>query len=179
MNTPLGTPNSIIEFLSRSQVIASAGFNFTRAYGSFSSSLSQILPIVPNVYTATYTTTDLVGGGMILNGGGNSILIPIGGTYRVITSIQLDKGGGGGSVGDVFVWFAVDGVAVPNSATKSQLTNLIETVMTVEVLVSCFAGQLISIQLQGATGTERIFAEPASNGRPAIPSIITIVQRVA
>jgi len=153
---------------------------FPSCYGSFSSTQTQSLALAPAVTSITYNTTDLSAGGVRLNGATPtaSIYVPGDGTYRVMFSVQLNKTSGGGSTGDVYLWVAVNGTAVPNSATKTAVSNAIEQVMTVEVLVTARAGDLISIQSNATNGGEEALAEVASGSRPAVPSIITIVQRI-
>jgi hypothetical protein len=181
MNTPLRNPNSTVEFLTATQVSkAFTEFNFAKAHGSFSSTETQNIPLLPSSMSLTYDTTDLVGGGMILSGSlpSGSIRIPHSGTYRVITSVQLDKTSGGGG-GEVDIWFAVDGVPVPNSATKTELTNQIEVVMTVEVLLGLTSGQEVSVEIASNSADCRALSVVASPPVPVIPSVITIVQRIA
>jgi hypothetical protein len=152
----------------------------TSCFGSFSSTQTQSLVVAPNATPLSYNTVDIAQGGVVLSGATPtaSIYIPGNGVYRVITSVQIDKTSGGGNVGDAFLWFGVNGTAVPNTATKTQITNNTEIVMTVEVLLSLNTGDLISIVGQGATGGEQAVAYVASGIRPTIPSIITIVQRI-
>lgn len=152
---------------------------FTPCCGSFSSTTTQNFAIAPAVTSLTYNTTDLSQGGVALSGATPtaSIRVPGDGTYRVITSVQLHKTTGLPS--DAYIWFAVNGTPVPNSATKTQLTNATETVMTVEVLLVLTASDLVSIQAQGTTAGDQALAEVATAPRPAVPSIITIVQRIA
>lgn len=160
---------------------AEMGLGFPAAYGSFSSTQTQSIVIAPTVTSITYNTTDLAGGGVALSGATPtpSIRVPGNGVYRVITSVQLNKQPSGGSTGDVYIWFAVNGTAVPNSATKSAISNNIEQVMTVEVLLTLNAGDLVSIQSQATDLGQQALAEVATATVPAIPSIITIVQRIA
>lgn len=150
-------------------------------YGSFSSTQTQSIATAPAVTSLTFNTTDIAGGGLALSGATPtaSIRVPVTGVYRVMFSVQLNKQASGGSTGDVYVWVAVNGTAVPNSATKTAVSNAIEQVMTVEVLVSANATDLISIQTNATNGGEEALAEVASGARPAVPSIITIVQRIA
>jgi len=148
-------------------------------FGSFSSTTSQNIALAPSVTSFTYDTTDVTAGGVRLDGAlpTPSIYVPGTGTYRIITSVQLDKTSGMGP-GEGYVWFAINGTAIPNTATKTQINNNTEVVMTVEVLYSAAAGDLISIQSNATNGNERALAEAASSPRPAVPSIITIVQRI-
>lgn len=150
-------------------------------YGSFSSSTTQNFAVAPSVTSITYNTTDIAGGGLALSGTTPtaSIRVPVTGVYRVMFSVQLNKTAGGGPTGDVYIWVAVNGTAVPSSGTKTKVSNTIEQVMTVEVLVSANATDLISIQANATNGNEQALAEAASGSRPAVPSIITIVQRIA
>lgn len=150
-------------------------------FGSFSSTQTQSIATAPTVTSLTYDTTDEALGGLVLQGTipTEFIYVPVSGIYRVMFSVQLNKQPSGGSTGDVYIWVAVNGTAVPNSATKSAVSNAIEEVMTVEVLVSANAGDRISIQADATNGGEEALAEPASGSRPAVPSIITIVQRIA
>lgn len=182
MNTPLRNPNSTVEFLTATQISgAFAEFNFAKAFGSFSSTQTQPIAQLPTPTSLTYDTTDLAGGGMILAGTPPTadILIPHGGTYRVIVSIQLDKQSGGASTGQVDVWFAVDGVAVPKTAGKTELTNNIEVVLTFEVLLNLAGGQRVSVVAGANVPTARALAVATAPPVPSIPSIITIVQRIA
>ena len=149
-------------------------------FGSFSSTTTQSIATAPAVTSLTYNTTDITRGGVALSGATPtaSIRVPAAGVYRILYSAQLNKQPSGGSTGDVYVWCALNGTAIPNTATKSAVSNAIEEVMTVEVLVSAVAGDLISIQANATNGGEEVLAEVASGSRPAIPSIITIVQRI-
>jgi hypothetical protein len=179
MTTPTDNPNSVMDFLIRSQVVQQAGFSFQQAYGSFSSTQTQSIATAPSRTALTYDTTDLAGGGMILSGSTPTpfINIPLGGTYRVITSVQLNRSGGGNA--DTYVWFSVDGTPVPNTATKTHLGSATESVMTVEVLLPLFAGQRVSVETNAQGSGNEALAEVASPPQPAVPSIITIVQRIA
>lgn len=183
MNTiPIGNPNAVVEFLNRSASIQASQFSFQQAYGSFSSTQTQSIAVLPNRTALTYNTTDLAGGGVILSGSTPTadILLPASANYRVITSVQLDKQAGGASTTDIYVWFALDGTAVPNTATKTQIANGEEVVMTVEVLLTIQAGQTLSIQAGADTTNARALAVSAGSPvPPAVPSIITIVQRIA
>lgn len=169
-----------VAFLTGTQVGNKLSIVFPHVYGSFSSTQTQPIP-TGSAVMLTYDTVDIAGGGLILGGGLPSPFINVSsaGVYRVITSVQLNKQAGGGSSGDVYMWFSVDGVAVPNSATKYAVTNTFEACLTVEVMVSLTSGQRISVMATATNGGEEILAEPPIlPNASAVPSIITIVQRV-
>jgi hypothetical protein len=171
-----------LAFLTATQVGERLKDVFPASYGSFSSTQTQ--PIAVNSPTSlSYDTIDLTGGGVTLTGlivPTPNISVASAGVYRVIISVQLNKSGGGGSSGDVYIWFAVDGVAVPNTATKTAVSNSVEQVMTVEVLLNLTANQRISVVASSTNGGEQILAEaPTIPSAPRLPSIITIVQRIA
>jgi hypothetical protein len=177
-------PNQVVEFLTRTQTATLlGGIVFPHVYGQFSSSQTQSIAQAPNRTSLTYDTTDLAGGGLILQGSGvpptPNILISTSGVYRVITSVQVNKVAGGSTTEECFIWFAIDGNPVPNSATKTEVANSTEVLMTVEILLSLQAGQSVSVQAN-ANGTRiQAVAYPFNTPQPAIPSIITVVQRIA
>jgi hypothetical protein len=170
-----------VEFLTRTQLAGLNAFVFNQAYGSFSSSHTQPFAVAPNRTALTYDRTDLAGGGMILGGATPTadILLPAPANYRAITSVQLNNTNN--TKGFVYIWFSLDGVPIPNTATKSAIDKGNELVMTVEVLFTATAGQRLSVEGYGTINGEEALAEMSANPSvaPDIPSIITIVQRIA
>ena len=146
------------------------------AYGSFSSTQTQVvtqnvvLPIV-------FNTVDIVPAGVTCVVPSPNILINVGGVYRVLASLQCDRTMGGN--GELDMWIAVNGTAVPNSATKLQINQNEELVMTVEWLVTLAIGNTVSINLFSPNIGMRALAVAAAPPVPAIPSIITTIQRIA
>jgi hypothetical protein len=121
-------------------------------------------------------------GGFALNAG--NIVIPTTGTYRVFTSIQLDKSGGGVSPCDF--WVAVNGLDIPNSASQVVVNGQTgETLATVEIILQLNATNQIGVVFASSDNTmaATYFGAqtnpPGPYTRPAVPSIITNIQRIA
>jgi hypothetical protein len=151
---------------------------FTPAYGSFSSTQTQAL--TSNVaLPIVYDTADLTPVGMTCALAPSSdIVITRAGTYKCLASAQCDKTSGGGA-GDLEMWVAVNGTAVPNSATRLAINQNIEQVMTVEWFLDVSAGDAVSVNTYSPDSGLQLLAVPASSPVPAIPSIITTVLRIA
>jgi hypothetical protein len=151
---------------------------FTPAYGSFSSTQTQAL--TSNVaLPVVYDTADLTPVGMTCALAPSSdIVITRAGTYKCLASAQCDKTGGGGA-GDLEMWVAVNGTAVPNSATRIAINANQETVMTVEWFLDVSAGDAVSVNTYSPDNGLQLLAVAASSPVPAIPSIITTVLRIA
>lgn len=171
-----------IDFLTRTETIRRLNSASGSVYGSFSSTQTQNIATIPSTPTSfTYNTSNITSTGVALVGSTPSAFIEVGtaGVYRAMTSVQLNKSGGGGSTGDVYVWFAVNGNAVPNSATKMAVANSNEAVMAMETLLVLSAGDRISVRANSTNGGEQALAEASSGAIPAVPSIKTVVQRIA
>ena len=151
---------------------------FTPAYGSFSSTQTQAL--TSNVaLPITYDTADLTPVGMTCALAPSSdIVLTRAGTYKCLASAQCDKTSGGGA-GDLEMWVAVNGTAVPNSATRLAINQNIEQVMTVEWFLDVSAGDAVSVNTYSPDNGLQLLAVAASSPVPAIPSIITTVLRIA
>lgn len=149
----------------------------TSAYGSFSSTQTQTVPATTET-PLVYDTADLTPVGMTCSLPSADITITNAGTYKVLASVQCDKTSGGGA-GDLEMWVSLNGTAVPNSATRIQINQNTESLMTVEWFVDVLAGQTVSVSLYSSTTGLQALAVPASAPVPAIPSIITTVLRIA
>jgi hypothetical protein len=77
------------------------------------------------------------------------------------------------------MWCALDGVAVPNSATRIAINQNQEVVMTVEWFLDIAAGRNVSVVGYAVASGLQALAVTASPPVPAIPSIITTVLRIA
>lgn len=94
-----------------------------------------------------------------------------------MASIQTDRTAGGNSSLDMYP--AVNNTAVPNSATKLNLNQNQESVMTIEWFLQLEANDILSILCYSDDADNRIVAFPAASPVPAIPSIILTILRIA
>ena len=100
------------------------------------------------------------------------------GLYNFQFSAQLDKTGGSASA--VYIWPRVNGVSVPNSATKMVIDGPnAEVVPSWNFLIPLEAGSYFELAWQSSDTDVVIRAEAASGNIPAIPSIIMTVTWVS
>lgn len=154
---------------------------FTPAYCSFSASGSQAInPLFPVVapLTLRYDTQDIIPQGIaVVLPVSEELEVTLGGVYKVVASVQLDRTMGGNSEIDMYP--AVNGTAVPNSATKLNINQNEESVMTVEWFLQLNANDRVSIVLFSLNAGNQALGVPANPPVPAIPSIITTIVRIA
>ena len=149
---------------------------FPPAYGSFSSTLNQPISATTEL-PLVYDTADVTPIGMTCALPSSDITITESGTYKVLASVQCDRTVAG--QGDVEMWCSVQGTAVPNSATRINLNQNIEQVMTVEWIVSVAASEIVSVSVYSSVAGNVAASFAAAPPVPAIPSIITTVLRIA
>jgi len=150
------------------------------AYGSFSSTDTQLVnPAFPilAVLPLVYDTTDITPLGVSCATPSADIVVATTGVYKVLSSVQCDKTTIG--VGDLEMWIAVNGTAVPNSATRIAINQNIESLMAVEWFLELASGDAVSINLASLADGLRALSVAAAAPVPAIPSIITTILRIA
>lgn len=150
-------------------------FSPPASYGSFSSTQTQTVP-AGIASPVTYDTVDITPVGMALSAP-SSIRIGIAGVYKVLASAQCDRSAVGAAELDMFLQIGL--TPVPNSASKIQINQNQETVMTVEWIVELDVGDEVFVQFFSPVVGMQLLAVPAAGGVPAIPSIITTVVRIA
>lgn len=153
---------------------------YAPSVGSFYSTSSQNLPAAtqtPITYNNTSITTGIVLVGPLPS---SQIRVLTTGVYKVLFSAQLDKFGGGGT--DNFqLWFRLNGNNIPFSNSEADITQQINEVMTVEILLNMNANDIIEVIGYTTVGAVscRLLANPIDATHPvAIPSIITNIYRV-
>lgn len=100
------------------------------------------------------------------------------GIYNFQFSAQLDKTGGGAS--SVFIWPRINGVNVPNSATKVVIDGPNnEIVPAWNFVLVMESGDYFELAWESADTDVVIRAEAAASNYPAIPSIIMTVSWVS
>jgi hypothetical protein len=171
---------SVASILTRSPKTEVATQFLPIAYGSFSSTQTQLVnPAFPitAVLPLVYDTTDITPFGVSCATPSANIVVATTGVYKVLSSVQCDKTSVG--VGDLEMWIAVGGVAVPNSATRLAINQNIESLMAVEWFLELTAGDAVSINLASAVGGLQALAVASAPPVPAIPSVITTITRIA
>jgi len=150
--------------------------DMTPAYGSFSSSATQTL--TENVALPfTYDTIDITAKHIYTTDlPSANIYVTNKGVYKVLSSLQCDKTSGG--TGDMEMFCAVNGTAVPNSATRIQINQNQETLMAVEWFLELDKNDAVSIVGFSTTTGLRALSIASATPVPAIPSIITTIMRI-
>jgi hypothetical protein len=159
--------------------------DFVRAsyfnYGGFSSSVDQTGSITAGT-AMTFNATDIVDGVTLASG--SRLTVPVNGTYNIQFSAQLENVENTQEIATI--WFRVNGVDVPNSATNftvpSRKTSNIfgYGVASWNIFLDLTAGQYVEIMWLPAVASITLQHLPASTtpAYPAIPSVIATVNQV-
>lgn len=143
------------------------------AYGSFYDTTTQTAAAINTAYAMTFNTTDLSYG--VYVGSPTSRIYVVGdGVYNFQFSAQLDKTSGG--VGLVYIWFRVNGVDVPNSASQIRLqNNNAELLAAWNIILNLKSGDYFEIMWSVDDTSVILLAQAAAAPVPAIPSVILTV----
>lgn len=159
--------------------------DFVRAnyfnYGGFSSSADQTGSITAGT-AMTFNSTDIADGVTLVSG--SRLTVPVTGTYNIQFSAQFENIENTQEL--VTIWFRVNGVDVPNSATNitipSRKTSNIYgyAVASWNIFLNLTANQYVEIMWLPAIASVTLQALPAgvSPAYPAIPSVIATVNQV-
>lgn len=144
-----------------------------KRYGAFHSTQLQTAAAINTAYPMTLNTTD-ISFGVYIGSPNSRVYLDTEGLYNFQFSAQLDKISGG--VGSVFIWARVNGVDIPDSATKIRIQgNNAETVAAWNFVLPVKAGDYFELVWSTDDTTCQIFASAASPPVPAIPSLILTV----
>ena len=172
----LGDSNSRSQPVSL-DTLAASGSLIKKSYGSFYDTTSQTASLADTIYTVTHNSTDLSNGVSIVNG--SRITISETGTYTIISTHQYVHSTGG--VVTITGWLRKNGVDVDYSGTDLRLKgNGDKDLYAINYFVEAEAGDYYEL-MWSANGTDTfIVATPArtSPTRPAVPSVITTVNKV-
>jgi hypothetical protein len=142
-------------------------------YGSFYDTTTQTGTTINTAKAVTFNNTDL-SSGVYLGSPTSRIYVDTEGIYNFDTSFQLDKTSGG--VGLFYLWFRVNGVDVPDSASQVRIQgNDAEIFTSLNYFFNLNAGDYVEIMFSVDTLSVQLLAEPASAPHPGIPSIILTV----
>jgi len=157
--------------------LAASGSFVKAAYGSFFDTTSQTASLADTIYAVNHNTTDLSNGVSIVNG--TRITISETGTYTIISTHQYVHSTGG--VVTITGWLRKNGNDVSYSGTNLRLKgNGDKDLYAINYFVEAEAGDYYEL-MWSADGTDTyIVATPARTGpvRPAVPSVITTVNKV-
>jgi hypothetical protein len=142
-------------------------------YGSFYDTTTQTATTINTAKAITFNSTDL-SGGVYLGSPTSRIYVDTEGIYNFDTSFQLDKTAGG--VGLFYLWFRLNGVDVPDSASQIRIQgNNAEIFASLNYFFDLKANDYVEIMYSVDDLTVQLLAEPASTPHPGIPSIILTV----
>ncbi len=147
------------------------------AHASYYDTTTQTNPVADTVNLFTYNSVESEF--QITRGTPTSkIYVNNTGVYNFQFSAQLDKSGGSASA--VYIWPRINGVNVPDSATKIVIDGPNnEIVAAWNFVLVMEAGDYFELAWESADANVIVSYEAASNNRPAIPSIILTVTWVS
>ena len=144
-----------------------------KRYGVFHSTVTQTAAAINTAYPMTLNTTD-ISFGVYIGTPTSRVYIDTEGFYNFQFSAQLHKTVGG--VGAIYIWARVNGVDIPDSATKIRIQgNNAETVGAWNFVLAVNAGDYFELVWSTDDTSCEILALPASAPHPAIPSLILTV----
>lgn len=144
-----------------------------KRYGAFHSTVTQNAVVINTAYPMTLNTTD-VSFGVYIGSPTSRVYVDTEGLYNFQFSAQLHKTAGG--VGAIYIWARVNGVDIPDSATKIRIQgNNAETVGAWNFVLPVKAGDYFELVWSTDDISCEILALPASAPVPAIPSLILTV----
>jgi hypothetical protein len=142
-------------------------------YGSFYDTTTQTATTINTAKAVTFNNTDLTNG-VYLGTPTSRVYVDTPGIYNFDTSFQLDKTAGG--VGLFYLWFRLNGVDVPDSASQIRVQgNNAEIFSSLNYFFDLNAGDYVEIMYSVDDLSIQILAEAASAPHPGIPSIILTV----
>ena len=153
-----------------------------RAYAAFCDVTDQ----TGSVSAATavkFGTTDIAGSGITMVSDGTNLTrltFAVAGTYMVAPSLQFANSDNVDH--DATIWFALNGTAVPRSATKITVPKAADggnTAFQIVFYVTVTAGQYIQVMWLPENVTVTLDHTAAGAIAPAIPSAIIVSERIA
>lgn len=144
-------------------------------YGTFFDTTDQTAASPNTAYAITFNTTDL-SAGVSLGTPTSRIYVDRPGAYNFQFSLQLLGTGGGGANRDVYIWPRINGVDVPDSATKIHIKGSNEGYVAAwNFVLRMNTGDYFELMWATSNVTVEIHADAATAFCPAIPSVIMTV----
>lgn len=146
-------------------------------YGSFFSTDTQAATVINTAYAITYNNADQAYGVYRDPADSSKIKVTRPAVYNVQFSIQVDKTSGG--TGKLYIWPAINGTAVPNSASLIQIQgNNAEIFSAANFFLPLSNGDYFQLYFSVDDLTVQLQQFAAAPPHPAIPSIILTVMQV-
>lgn len=146
-------------------------------FGQFSSSTTQTFAATNTAYPITYNTAG-AGSQVTYTSGDSKIYVERTGVYNVQFSVQTHKTTA--AVGNIYVWFRLNGINVSNSASKIAVQgSTAETITTVNIFMSLRSGDYFEIMRSASSTACQLLAVAASGPVPAVPSIISTINQIS
>lgn len=144
-----------------------------KRYGAFHSTALQTAAVINTAYPMTLNVTD-ISFGVYIGSPTSRVYVDTEGIYNFQFSAQLAKTTGG--VGLIYIWCRVNGIDIPDSATKIRIQgNNGETVAAWNFVLPLNAEDYFELVWSTDDLNCQIFASAASPPVPAIPSLILTV----
>lgn len=141
-------------------------------YGSFYDTTTQVATVINTATAITFNNTDLSNGVVLSTT--SRVMVDTPGIYNFDTSFQLDKTAGG--TGLFYLWFRLNGVDVPDSASQIRIQgNNAEVFSSLNYFFNLNAGDYVELIFSVDDLSVQILAETAVAPHPGIPSIILTV----
>ena len=153
------------------------------SYGSFYDTTTQTTAGSENLAMKLNSTdTSTTSGFSITNdtlGRPTRITSTVTGVYNVQFSAQLHKTSGGGPT-QIYIWFRVNNVDIPNSATVLSLANNGDLLVAAwNFFTPLTAGQYVEIMWRASSSNIELQRNTTIPSVPGIPSVIATIERVS
>jgi hypothetical protein len=142
-------------------------------YGSFYDTTTQTATVINTAKAITFNSTDL-SNGVYIGSPTSRVYVDTPGIYNFDTSFQLDKTSGG--TANFYVWFRLNGVDVPNSASLIRIQgNNAEIFGSLNYFFNLNANDYVELMFSVDDLSVELLSVGAVAPVPAIPSIILTV----
>ena len=147
------------------------------SFGSFYSTDTQAAAVINTAYAITYNNADTAYGIYRDPGDSSKIKVSRPAIYNVQFSVQIDKTSGG--TGQFYIWPAINGTAVANSASLIQIQgNNAEIFSAANFFLPLSNGDYFQLYFSVSDLSVQLQSFAAAAPVPAIPSIILTVMQV-
>jgi len=153
----------------------------TPILGSFYSTTNQIAILTNTAYAMEFDTTDTVITNGVSLANNSELVVSVDGVYNLQFSAQLDRVSGSGT-DTIDIWFRKNGVNIPNSNTRINMTgnlNSCKTVAAWNFMLDMNANDYVEIMWASTTTNIELIYAATSSPHPATPSVIATINKIA